>query len=285
LYSGSCESLIAVDNSDDDCILGGGSANNWAAELVDIEVTAGTTYFWEWDNRWNTSAVKFDFMFEGTSSPCDGLDHRFVDESLVVSGDGCTWATAYNNLQDAIDGIENEANVNSLWLKEGTYKPGNSGVTIDRNTTLNISATTSIYGGFDGSEFTLGERDPVNNVTILSGDVGLAEISSDNSYHVFTHDSPTAELALDGLQIIKGNNNLNNIGGAGVYNLGQLTMTDCIIRDHLSSGAGSGITNTGANALLTISGTDFSSNAGIECRNGNGAEIIIPANTSVDFQN
>ncbi|WLR43261.1 hypothetical protein LC087_03435 [Bacillus carboniphilus] len=42
----------------------------------------------------------------------------------------------------------------------------------------------SIYGGFSGSESTLGERDVRNNKTILSGNIGNQDDQTDNSYHV-----------------------------------------------------------------------------------------------------
>lgn len=286
VYSGSCNNLTSVANNDDACILGQGSNNAWASEILDISVTAGTTYYIEWDDRWSEDPVTFDFTYTGSGDPCDGLTHRFVDESLAVGGDGCTWATAYNNLQDAIDGIESEGLVNDLWIKEGTYKPGASGSTVNRSSSFNISESTILYGGFNGTETTLAQRDAATNITTLSGDIGVAAISSDNCYHVVSHTSSTAVLTLDGLVISDGNSNSgDNSGGGGIYNTGELNVNDCLITNNLSSTPGSGICNTTSNAMMTAIDITVSGNGGIQYCVENGAELIVPSNTDMTVEN
>ena len=285
-YSGDCNNLVAVANNDDACILGQGSNSPWASEVLDIPVTAGVTYFLEWDDRWDDVPMTFDFTYTGSGDPCDGLTHRFVDEGSGAGGDGCTWATAYDNLQDAIDAIESENTVNSLWIKEGTYKPGATGEGVDRNTSFTIAETTNLYGGFDGTETNINQRDATANITILSGDIGVTAITSDNSYHVIEHTSSTAILTLDGLNISDGNSNSgDNSGGGGILNSGELVLIDCIISNNASTTPGSGICNSGSSAEMTAIDSKVINNAGIQYCIENGAELIVPSNTTLDIEN
>jgi hypothetical protein len=62
----------------------------------------------------------------------------------------------------------------------GTYKP--TTVTTDPTATFIMKNNVGIYGGFVGNEPSTGfnSRNPVTNVTILSGAIG----GSHNSYHV-----------------------------------------------------------------------------------------------------
>lgn len=61
VHSGTCASLTVEDSSDDDCISTG--SLNYASEVVGLNVTAGTTYFIEWDNRWSSGLFDWDFTF------------------------------------------------------------------------------------------------------------------------------------------------------------------------------------------------------------------------------
>ncbi len=283
-YAGDCGSLVLVANNDDACILGGGNNNTWASQVEDISITGGVTYYLEWDNRWSSSAVTFDFLFTSTADPCENLTHRFVDESLAVSGDGCTWATAYNNLQDAINGIENEGTVTDLWVKAGTYNPGFTGETVTRNTSFNIAATTTIYGGFAGNEVALGERDIAANPVILSGDIGVAFITSDNSYQVVTHAAGNGILTLDGLTISDGNNDGNTSAGSGVYNTGEIRLFDCTIQNNLATSPGSGVCNNGASAIMTMENCMLTGNSGVQYCVENGAELVVPSGKIVTIE-
>jgi hypothetical protein len=93
--------------------------------------------------------------------------------------DGVSWATPMSDLQMALSFSENGT---SLWITEGIYKPT---TTPDRNISFNIPSGVKLYGGFEGNEATIQERN--NNLeTILSGDIGTENNASDNSYHVLT---------------------------------------------------------------------------------------------------
>ncbi|MDA8692607.1 M57 family metalloprotease [Saprospiraceae bacterium] len=67
LRSGTCSNLINEAYSDDNCDTGNGS--NYASEIDTYDVSAGTTYFIEWDNRWSSSSFNWDFIFVADTTP------------------------------------------------------------------------------------------------------------------------------------------------------------------------------------------------------------------------
>ena len=62
-------------------------------------------------------------------------------------------------------------------------------VSTEREKHFALKTGISVYGGFAGSDSSIEKRDIQANATILSGDLGTMDDSSDNSYHVFYHTS------------------------------------------------------------------------------------------------
>ena len=82
---------------------------------------------------------------------------------------------------------------NEIWVKfageyDG-YKP--TGGT-DRNISFQLHSGVAVYGGFTGTENARDQRDPLGNVTLLSGDIGGTYDPSDNSHTVVTGSSTDA---------------------------------------------------------------------------------------------
>lgn len=101
-----------------------------------------------------------------------------VDGSVMACpGDGISWGTAYKYLQDALDfASDPDNNIDQIWIAAGTYipdedcaTPGGTGLW---SASFSMIDDVAIYGGFDGTEIDRDERDPVANVTILSGELG-----------------------------------------------------------------------------------------------------------------
>jgi hypothetical protein len=63
-------------------------------------------------------------------------------------------------------------------------QPGKSQSGRPPHQNLFINKDIRIYGDFSGTESSRDERDWASNVTVLSGDIGAANNSADNSYHV-----------------------------------------------------------------------------------------------------
>jgi hypothetical protein len=137
---------------------------------------------------------------------CERLEDRrlltthFVNDD-VVGGDGSSWASAFNDLQDA---LATATAGDEIWVAAGTYKPTTDG---NREISFNLESGVSLYGGFAGTETDLDERDWEVNSTVLSGDIGVPGSVVDNSYHV-VYASGITGVTLDGLTITGGNQRL-----------------------------------------------------------------------------
>jgi autotransporter family porin len=125
--------------------------------------------------------------------------------------DGASWTTAFTQVQD---GINAATAGQQVWVAKGTYYPT---TTTDRARSVMLKSGVGVYGGFAGTEAALSQRSPVANVTTISGDIGAAGDSTDNSYHVVVGDSAAL---IDGFTICNGfaNGKLYHRLGGGMYN-------------------------------------------------------------------
>ncbi len=138
---------------------------------------------------------------------------RYVKAVATGTGDGSSWANASSNLQAMIDA---SAPADQVWIAKGTFKPtktvgytaGHVALADPRFKSFDLSNGVKLYGGFNGNEATMGQRNPMNK-TILSGDflgndVGFTN-NSENAYHVIFSANHNASVTLDGLTITGGN--------------------------------------------------------------------------------
>lgn len=72
---------------------------------------------------------------------------------------GASWATAYTNLATAY--ADAGSYRGEVWMKKGRYFVG---------TAVPMIPNVTVRGGFAGNETAAGEADPVNNLTIITGD-------------------------------------------------------------------------------------------------------------------
>jgi hypothetical protein len=118
----------------------------------------------------------------------------YVQSGGLTSGTCESWANACE-LQYALGSA---AATDEIWVAAGTYYPTDG---TDRTVSFSLVNGVGVYGGFNGTESTLIERDPVTNVTILSGDIGVTDDISDNSYHVVTGGGTDNSAILDGFTV------------------------------------------------------------------------------------
>ncbi|NRD20880.1 T9SS type A sorting domain-containing protein [Winogradskyella eckloniae] len=129
----------------------------------------------------------------------------YVDAAATGNNDGTSWADAYDNLQIAL----NNNPAGTIWVKAGTYIPGTN-----RTDVFSLTNNQKIYGGFDGTEVSLSQRDAAVNLTILSGDINGNDNTlfsatdpnrAENSYRII--DVNGDNVIIDGFSIINGNAN------------------------------------------------------------------------------
>lgn len=122
-----------------------------------------------------------------------------VNHAASGLSDGSNWEDAYTDLQEALIVASYG---DQIWLAQGTYYPTS---TEDRSIHFHLPKGVSLYGGFQGNETMLEERDWESNTTILSGNIGDPNTDEDNSYTVLYMDFADYNNAIDGLTIRDGN--------------------------------------------------------------------------------
>ena len=148
----------------------------------------------------------------------------YVNQFAVGAGSGQSWTDAYPDLQNALSAAEAG---DTVWVAEGIYYPT---TTTDRAISFEPRSGVRLFGGFSGSENSLNQRDLQTHPTILSGDIGLAGDSTDNSYNVMYLFQPDSNTVIDGLVLRNGlaNNTADASGtrhrlvcGGGLYIMGE----------------------------------------------------------------
>lgn len=146
----------------------------------------------------------------------------FVDADRPNGGNGLSWATAFRDLQNALDAARLNSAVDQIWVAEGTYFPDRG--THNRNATFDLVSDVQLYGGFAGNETALEQRDLGVLITTLSGDLQHNDQPSfgnigDNSRHVVSGLDLTGAV-IDGFVIRSGNADFNGdllLGGGGMF--------------------------------------------------------------------
>ena len=119
----------------------------------------------------------------------------YVDGSASGDNNGTSWADAYTSLHDALDSATDGS---EIWVAAGTYQPGS-----DTSDYFTVGTELSLYGGFDGSDYTIATFAD----GMLTGAFSTVTGVSENNYQVnYNPDSITltlipepASLALMGL--------------------------------------------------------------------------------------
>ena len=162
---------------------------------------------------------------------------------------GNSWGTA-TSFRHALQLATECSSIEEIWVQQGTYKAGNN-----RYDTFYIPDNLKIFGGFNGTETNLSERDWVSNATIFSGDIGIPNSSLGNSNTLF-YLLNTDNAIIDGFIIEDGyaeydsnSNFLQDTNGGGIFlkNANNNSFINCIIRNNLAQNGGSIYQLSGAN--------------------------------------
>lgn len=158
---------------------------------------------------------------------------RYVKPVASGTGDGSSWANASNDVQAMMNA---SSGGDSVFVAAGTYQVG-------AGSNYVLRQAVKVYGGFNGTETQLSQRNWVTNVTILKGN-GSSVIYNNNS-------GITTATVLDGFTVRDGSS--VNYGG-GMYNANASpTIANCIFTANSSTGFGfgGGIANSSSNPVIS----------------------------------
>ncbi len=162
------------------------------------------------------------------------LNVIYVTPSGTGDQSGSSWLNATSNLRQAMTNSGYQ-----VWAAAGTYYP-TSGT--DRTAAFSLAENVQVYGGFTGSETSLSERNWARYRTILSGDIGVRGVNSDNSFNVVSNANIEALSVLDGFTITLG----RGAYGGGVFNYNASPVfTNCAFVNNQATQQGGAIYSTG----------------------------------------
>ncbi|MGA2502173.1 MAG: dockerin type I repeat-containing protein, partial [Tepidisphaeraceae bacterium] len=149
----------------------------------------------------------------------------------------------------------------TIWIAGGTYKPT---TTTDRTVSFALRNAVAIYGGYAGyGTPNPNARNTVAYPTILSGDIGTINKTSDDSYHVLTATGLGSSTVLNSLTVSGGNANgagaNQAVGGGLLASVSSPTLISCIFSGNTATGSGGGLYNSVSSPTLT--NCTFSGNA------------------------
>lgn len=237
-----------------------------SAELLPSDVMGRVRAF---NQRGLAGPPRVDPGAHETGSP-PWTPRLYVREGAVSGGVGVTWSTALGGrlgLQEALArAAAPGSGIEEIWVAVGTYRPaariseGGS-----RSASFNLQNNLAIYGGFQGNEALLGQRNVAANITILSGDLNGDDNGdlnrSDNSFSVVTASQLNPTAVLDGVTIADGNasggpsnqgGGILIVGGTGSGHLYQqgAVFRNLTVRKNLSTnpagGSGGAVSVQGA---------------------------------------
>lgn len=157
-----------------------------------------------------------------------------------ADGDCLSWDTACE-LQTA---LFNATDGDQIWVASGIYKPTTS---LNRDATFRLKSGVAIYGGFPADGGVFGDRDWETYETILSGDIGVVGVSTDNSYNVVTAIGVDDTTILDGFTVSDG----NGLVGGGINNDESNPVISNIIISGNTAVDGGGMSNDNSSPVLT----------------------------------
>ena len=195
----------------------------------------------------------------------------YIKKTASGANNGSSWTDAFQYFREANAALAAASTPADVWVAADTYHPYELSHDVGsdfRTRAFQLLNNVRFYGGFNGTETLLGQRNWEVNQTILSGDLEDNDHTGDynaNSFHVFynqyTELNPlTATARLDGFIIKGGNANasgLNTLGGAMLNQYAAPTIANCTFKDNRALNGGA-IYN--ANSSPVISDSYFQNN-------------------------
>lgn len=173
----------------------------------------------------------------------------YVNANATGANNGTSWADAYTDLHAATYSTTS----GEIWVAQGTYVPSKTFTNnIPGNNSLKtfrIQFNVQVYGGFNGTETALNQRDWRNNPTIISGDVG----GGLKAYNIIRFDGNDNTTVLDGFIVQDGraNGTTELLGGAIFSTNASPKIINCkFINNNAQQHGGAIYANNGAPEFL-----------------------------------
>ncbi|HEY3386138.1 MAG TPA: right-handed parallel beta-helix repeat-containing protein, partial [Saprospiraceae bacterium] len=176
----------------------------------------------------------------------------YVDKDATGNNNGSSWANAFLKLQDALALACTCEVATQIWVANGTYYPdeGTLQTNNSRTSSFQLCNNKAVYGGFNGTETTLSQRNWQTNITILSGDIDQVSSTTNNAYNVVTGSGTDSTALISGFTISGGNANgggvypASNNNGAGMHtNAGSPSVEYCTFTGNIAGEDGGGMMN------------------------------------------
>ena len=163
----------------------------------------------------------------------------YVNAAATGANTGLSWTNAFVNLQSALSVVMPG---DEIWVAAGVYKPS---ATDNRSTSFVMKNGVNVYGGFNGTETTMDQRNIASAPTTLSGDIGEPGTNNDNTYSILKIQNFSSTFVLDGFIISNGYNGTASGAGAGAYinsNSGaNITIKNCVFYNNYAYHSGGGL--------------------------------------------
>jgi len=121
----------------------------------------------------------------------------FVNQNAIGKNDGTSWQDAFKTISEALKIKKSD----TIKIMMGVYYASS---TNDPNESLDLSNTEVIIGGYGaiGNEI---KYDPILFPTVISGDIGTAKDTTDNSYQLMQCKKTGGKIWIEGLQFEESN--------------------------------------------------------------------------------
>jgi hypothetical protein len=202
----------------------------------------------------------------------------FVDLDATGNNDGSSWTNAFNDLGDALDyALAGEA----IWVAEGTYfSPGQGG---NGAVLWQLPDGVALLGGFNGTEWDAAQAKPLEHETIISGNAGNLNVSTDNVSGLLGCEDSTIGVLIAGFTF-QDVYRLDSFGRPAIFiyndyegeaDLTLVVIENCVFRNNYTGVSASCI-------ALSLAGATFGNQASVEVNNclfyhNTGADALIDA--------
>ncbi|HEY3387110.1 MAG TPA: right-handed parallel beta-helix repeat-containing protein, partial [Saprospiraceae bacterium] len=208
----------------------------------------------------NTSICAINVNIEVDCSIYDGVEVIYVNPNATGTNSGTSWVNAFTSLQDALR--LDCPDIEEFWVAGGSYYP--TDITHDRLATFQLNNGIKVFGGFEGDELTLEERDYNFFITTLNGDIDQDGMLKGNVFNVVNGSNTDSTSVLDGFTIRGGNADIvfgtfePQSSAAGMFTRnGVPTISNCHFTENFAF-MGAGMLND--NASPKIINCTFSDN-------------------------